>query len=171
MSVNQCGGVFTKTVDGIDVPLLFLDMTLWVGADEALRILKLSNHTLASLPSSEKSTFDQLLSCNSNDSFNNSSCGNNNFGGVLTPHKQHSKLFITALGVGLLCSRLVNRGCLLPYDNSLSHNTQLPERVNAFANIFLTDVVCEIKINCLLCGVSKTEDLVLNLLNEQPAVV
>jgi len=163
MSVNQCGGVFTKVVDGIDVPLLFIDMTLWVGAEEALRILKLPNHTLASLPLSEKSTLDQLFVCGDG----NSSCS----GTAAAPYKHHSKLFITALGVGLLCSRLVNRGCLLPCDNSLSHNTQLPERVNAFANIFLTDVVCEIKINCLLCGVSKTEDLILNLLSEPVVVV
>ncbi|UYE99134.1 MAG: pep-2 [Betabaculovirus sp.] len=161
MSMNQCGGVFTKVVDGIDVPLLFIDMTLWVGAEESLRILKLSNHTLASLPPSEKSTLDQLLGCN----------GNNNYTDAVAPYKNQSKLFITALGVGLLCSRLVNRGCLLPCDNSLSHNNQLPERVNAFANIFLTDVVCEIKINCLLCGTSKTEDLILNLLNEPVVVV
>nr|ARX71881.1 polyhedron envelope protein 2 [Erinnyis ello granulovirus]ARX72011.1 polyhedron envelope protein 2 [Erinnyis ello granulovirus] len=150
MSENQC--VFTKMFDGVEVPLLFTDMTLWVGADETLRILKLSNHTLNSLPSSEKSTLDQLIGCSN---------GSNT---------RHSKLFLTALGVGLLCSRLINRGCVLPNDNSLSHNTQLPERVNAFANIFLTDVVCEIKTNCLLCSVSKIEDLVLNLVNE-PVVV
>ncbi|AKS25363.1 pep-2 [Clostera anastomosis granulovirus B] len=164
MSMNQCGGVFTKVFDGIDVPFLFIDMTLWVGAEETLRILKVSNHALASLPSSEKSTLDQLFVCNNSGNVGGGSASG--CSGAVGPYKHHSKLFITALGVGLLCSRLVNRGSILPCENSLSHNNQLPERVNAFANIFLTDVVSEIKMNCLLCGVSKTEDLVLNLLNE-----
>nr|AIU37091.1 ORF23 PEP [Cydia pomonella granulovirus]WOZ30291.1 hypothetical protein PPFHPHBJ_00136 [Cydia pomonella granulovirus]WOZ44912.1 hypothetical protein HDNAPKKO_00138 [Cydia pomonella granulovirus]WOZ45048.1 hypothetical protein GGGKFHNK_00136 [Cydia pomonella granulovirus]WOZ45184.1 hypothetical protein BGFFOGFG_00136 [Cydia pomonella granulovirus] len=134
--------LFTKVFDGIDVPLAFVDMTLWVGAEEALRILKVPTQALFALPDCEKTTLRQLESCTDN-----------------------NKWFITALGVGLLTSRLVNRGSLCN-DNLIVSDNQLPERANAFANIFLTDVITEIRINCLLCSISKTEDDVLNLLNE-----
>ncbi|ABC61153.1 PEP [Choristoneura occidentalis granulovirus] len=127
--------LFTKNFDGVNVPFLFLDMTLWVGADEVLRILKLPTQILFSLPDSEKTTLKQLKPCSDN-----------------------NKWFITSLGVGLLVSRLINRG----YDNE----SLLPERANAFANIFITDIVFEIRVNCLICSISKTEDAVLNLLNE-----
>lgn len=46
--------LFCKPFDGINVPLMFVDMTLWVGADETLRILKLSSQTLSCLPDCEK---------------------------------------------------------------------------------------------------------------------
>ncbi|AKN80707.1 polyhedron envelope protein 2 [Diatraea saccharalis granulovirus] len=135
--------LFTKSFDCVEVPLVFVDMVLWVGADEALRILKLSPHTLSSLPNSEKTTLKQLEPCAEN----------------------NNKCFITALGVGLLTNRLINRGCLTN-DNNITNDNYLPERANAFANIFLTDIISEIRILQILCGINKTEDEILTLLNE-----
>lgn len=139
MSSYSC--LFSKTFDGVNVPLLQTDMVLWVGADELLRILKLSPHYLQSLPESEKSTLKNLESCSDS-----------------------TKLFITALGVGLLSSRLVNRGSVI--HDVVTNDNHLPERVNAFANIFLTDVIIESRQSNLLCGISKKQDAVLDLLNE-----
>ncbi|AEB00324.1 pep-2 [Clostera anachoreta granulovirus] len=139
MSSYSC--LFSKTFDGVNVPLLQTDMVLWVGADEVLRILKLSPHYLQSLPESEKSTLKNLESCSDS-----------------------TKLFITALGVGLLSSRLVNRGSVI--HDVVTNDNHLPERVNAFANIFLTDVIIESRQSNLLCGISKKQDAVLDLLNE-----
>ncbi|AGQ20296.1 pep-2 [Clostera anastomosis granulovirus A] len=139
MSSYSC--LFSKTFDGVNVPLLQTDMVLWVGADEVLRILKLSPHYLQSLPESEKSTLKNLESCSDS-----------------------TKLFITALGVGLLSSRLVNRGAVI--HDVVTNDNHLPERVNAFANIFLTDVIVESRQSNLLCGISKKQDAVLDLLNE-----
>ncbi|APO13907.1 PEP-2 [Plodia interpunctella granulovirus] len=138
--------VVIRKFDGIDVPLFFIDMILWVGADEALKILRLPSHALFSLPDSEKNTLNHLVSCSDN-----------------------RKCFITALGVGLLCSRLVNRGSVI--DNLLCNDNQLPERANAFANIFLTDFIYEIRQENLLCSISKTEDTILTLLNTPVEVV
>ncbi|ACZ63508.1 PEP2 [Pieris rapae granulovirus Wuhan] len=131
--------LFCKPFDGINVPLMFVDMTLWVGADETLRILKLSSQTLSCLPDCEKTIQTQLDPC----------CDS-------------KKCFITALGVGLLCNWLINRGCLK--DNMVSND--LPECANAFANIFLTDIIQEIRTSRLLCSISKKEDAILDLLNE-----
>lgn len=142
MSVPKShSSVFTKPFDGVDVPLVFVDMVLWVGAEEALRILRLSPHILSSLCDSEKKILKHLEPCSDD-----------------------HKLFITALGVGLIANKLVNRGCI-DGDNNISGENHLPERVNAFANIFLTDVISELRISCLLCGISKKEDAILDLLN------
>ncbi|QOD39986.1 pep-2 [Matsumuraeses phaseoli granulovirus] len=134
--------VFVKPFDGINVQFIFVDMVLWVGADEALRILKLPTQALFSLPDSEKAPLKKLDTCSDS-----------------------NKWFVTALGVGLLTTRLVNRGSL-NNDNLISNDHQLSERANAFANIFLTDVVTEIRTSRLLCNISKEEDDILTLLNE-----
>lgn len=133
--------LFTKPFDNVDVPLIFIDMILWVGAEEALKILKLPHQALSSLPQSEKSTLKQLEPCS-----------------------ETCKLFITALGVGLLTSRLVTRGCLV--NDTLSNDNRISERANTFANMFLSDVISEIRVCQLLCGISVKEDEILNLLNE-----
>jgi hypothetical protein len=136
--MSQYSCPFTLTFDGICVPLVFNDMILWVGADEALKILRLSHHVLHSLPDCEKTTLNRLDPC-----YNNKKC------------------YISALGVGLLVYRLVySKGC----DFNL-----LPERANAFANIFLTDVISDIKTGRLMCAISKKENDILNLLNEPVA--
>lgn len=133
--MSQYSCPFTLTFDGVCVSLIFSDMILWVGADEALKILCLSNSTLHCLPESERATLHQLDPCSDN-----------------------KKCYITALGVGLLVCRLIySKGC----DANL-----LPERANAFANIFLTDVISDIKTSRLICGISKKEDEILTLLNE-----
>nr|AIW65166.1 polyhedral envelope protein [Adoxophyes orana granulovirus]AJA91658.1 polyhedral envelope protein 2 [Adoxophyes orana granulovirus] len=62
---------------------------------------------------------------------------------------ENNKLFITTLGVGYLVNLF----------------EQVPERVLTFANLFLTDVVMEIKTDRLLCNIIQTENNVLNLLN------
>nr|UYX49656.1 hypothetical protein Datr000023 [Darna trima granulovirus] len=136
---NSC--LFVKNFDNVQVPLILADMTLWVGADESLKILKLPSQSLISLPDTEKTSLKNLESCSEN-----------------------NKLFITALGVGLLSNRLVNRGSL--NSDVVFNEHYLPERVNAFANIFLTDVLSELRISRLLCGISKIEDDILNILNE-----
>nr|QBH65856.1 hypothetical protein PhopGVgp021 [Phthorimaea operculella granulovirus]QBH66116.1 hypothetical protein PhopGVgp021 [Phthorimaea operculella granulovirus]QBH66246.1 hypothetical protein PhopGVgp021 [Phthorimaea operculella granulovirus]QBH66376.1 hypothetical protein PhopGVgp021 [Phthorimaea operculella granulovirus]QBH66506.1 hypothetical protein PhopGVgp021 [Phthorimaea operculella granulovirus] len=131
---------FTRIFDETEVPLVFTDMVLWVGADEVLRILKLSPHSLYSLPDSERTTLKLLIA-----------------------NSDSNKIFITALGVGLLASRLSTRGSVC--DNTVSNAYSLPERANAFANIFLTDVIVELRIEKYLCNIIKKENEILELLN------
>nr|AUF82043.1 hypothetical protein [Cryptophlebia leucotreta granulovirus] len=135
--------LFTKVFDNVNVPLVFVDMTLWVGAEEALRILKIPYQAIFNLPDCEKTTLKQLENCSEN-----------------------NKCFITALGIALLTSRLINRGSLCD-DNVIVNDNHLPERANAFANIFLTDVITELRINRILCNISKIENDILNLLSDQ----
>lgn len=139
---------FVRPFDGIDVSLILEDMTLWVGADETLKILRLPSHALHSLPECERTTLRRLQPC-----------------------VESNKIYVTLLGVGILISRLVNRGCVV--NDCATNEYNLPERANAFGNIFLTDVVSEIRIARLLCSISAREDDVLNLLNKTapPAAV
>ncbi|AJK91678.1 pep2 [Spodoptera frugiperda granulovirus] len=131
---------FVKNFDNIPVPLLFNDMMLWVGADEALKILHLNAQALAALPESEKRHLKHLCECTDS-----------------------NKLYITALGVALLASRLLTRGCVV--DNFASHEHSIPQCVDAFANIFLTDVLCDLRRDGLLCCISRKESEVINLLD------
>lgn len=144
MSEYSCP--FCLNFDGVNVSLIFNDMILWVGADEALKILKLPFNALHCLPDCEKACLSQIVSCNDN-----------------------KKLYITALGVGILVSRLVSRGSLVK--DCITNDNNLPERANAFANIFLTEVISEIKISRLLCGINKIENDILNILSEPVVTV
>ncbi|AAS82718.1 ORF20 [Agrotis segetum granulovirus] len=132
---------FTLNFDGVCVPLIFNDMILWVGADEVLKILRLSHNLLHCLPECEKTTLRHLDPC----------CDSN-------------KCYITALGVGLLVCKHVHRGSLIK--DAITNDNSLPDKINAFANIFLTDVVCDIKTDRLLCSISKKENDILAILNE-----
>ncbi|AQQ80286.1 PEP-2 [Betabaculovirus altermyunipunctae] len=131
---------FVKYFDDIPVPLLFNDMMLWVGADETLKILHLSPQALVALPESEKRHLKHLCECTDS-----------------------NKLYVTALGVALLACRLITRGCVV--DNSASYDYTIPQCVDAFANIFLTDVLCELRRDGLLCCISRKETEIINLLD------
>lgn len=132
---------FNLNFDGVNVSLAFDDMYLWVGADEALKILRLPHSALQCLPECEKTLLRHIIPC----------CDNN-------------KCYITALGVGLLACKLVTRGSLVK--DCITNENNLPERANAFANIFLTEVVSDLKVKRLLCGINKKENDILNILNE-----
>jgi Baculovirus polyhedron envelope protein, PEP, N terminus len=139
MSEYSCP--FIKQFDGVGVPLIFNDMVLWVGADEALKILKISSHALHTIPESEKASLSKLQPCSA----------------------ENNKLYLTALGVAALVLRQVSRGCAV--NDCITNDQSLPERANAFANIFLTDVIAEIRIGRLMCAISKKEDEIINLLS------
>ena len=137
---------FVKNFDDIPVPLLFNDMMLWVGVDETLKILHLSPQALLCLPESEKRFLKNLCECTDS-----------------------NKLYVTALGVGLLASRLITRGCVV--DNLATNDHSLPQRADAFANIFLTDVLCDLRRDGLLCCVSRKESEIINLLDSSRPLV
>ncbi|AOW41355.1 pep [Trichoplusia ni granulovirus LBIV-12] len=137
---------FVKNFDDIPVPLLFNDMMLWVGADETLKIFHLSPQALLCLPECEKRFLKNLCECTDS-----------------------NKLYITALGVGLLACRLITRGCVV--DNLATHDHSIPQRADAFANIFLTDVLCDLRRDSLLCCISCKESEIINLLDSNRPLV
>ncbi|AAG27321.1 PxORF23 peptide [Plutella xylostella granulovirus] len=127
---------FYKSFNGVNVPLIFNDYILWVGADEVLKILNLPCYTLKCIPNNEKTLVRDLLRCSDG-----------------------KKIYITALGVVMLANQI--KWC----DNLL------PDVVNGFANIFLTDVIEELRVENLLCNISTKENAILALLNEIPTTV
>ncbi|AKR17490.1 PEP-2 [Mocis latipes granulovirus] len=137
---------FVKNFDDVPVSLVFNDMMLWVGADETLKILHMSPQALLCLPESEKCCLKNLCECTDS-----------------------NKLYVTALGVGLLASRLITRGCVV--DNLATHEPSIPQRVDAFANIFLTDVLCDLRRDGLLCCISRKESEIINLLDSSRPIV
>lgn len=136
---------FVKNFDDTPVPLIFNDMMLWVGADEALKILHLKQNALAFLPDCEKRHMKYLCECTDS-----------------------NKLYITALGVAILASRLITRGCVI--NNHASHDHSIPQYVDAFANIFLTDVLCDLRRDGLLCCISRKESEIIGLLDSNRPV-
>lgn len=143
MSDGSC--LFYKTFDGVSVPFVFNDMVLWLGMDEVSKILRIPSHSATCLPDSERTILKQLQPCSDS-----------------------NKVFITALGVGLLASRFLSRGCVI--NDSISNDSHLPENVNAFANIFLTDVVIEMRQESLLNSINCKANNILNILNNAPGV-
>ncbi|AER41447.1 polyhedron envelope protein [Epinotia aporema granulovirus] len=132
--------LFYKTFDGVSVPFIFNDMVLWVGMDEVSKILRVPTHSATSLPDNERTILKQLQPCSDS-----------------------NKVFITSLGVGLLASRSLSRGCVI--NDCVTNDSHLPEHINAFANIFLTDVVIEMRQEGLLCSINSKANDILNILN------
>ncbi|AMF83770.1 pep-2 [Cnaphalocrocis medinalis granulovirus] len=149
--------LFVKTFDDVNVPMVYTDeMILWVGVDEVLRILKLSPQNLLAVPNSEKTTLGQLVQPN------DSNC--TRYG--------PTKSMITSLGVAILVARLYNKNVFNLDNNNCINNNQhhhLSDYVDAFANVFLTDVIVDLRIDRFLCNISTKEDAILNLLNEPTA--
>lgn len=141
---------FTKIFDDILIHFAFVDLELWVGAEEVLKILRLPQHALRWLPDSEK----RPLRC---------------IDGCAPTTESSNRLYVTALGVGLLVSRLVTRGCVI--DNIASNEMFVPHRIDAFANVFLSEVVSELRRTRYLVTMSQQEDEILASLANTDASV
>ncbi|ABQ51961.1 pep [Spodoptera litura granulovirus] len=144
--MQQYAQDFVKTFDGIDVSFVFNDMELWVAADDVLKILHLPHNALSCIPECERATLQDLCPCSDG-------CA----------------VYITALAVGILTAKLVTRGCII--DNSISPEYHIPPKADAFANIFLTDVIYELREEGLLKCISCKETEVLNILLNDTSVV